>query len=241
MIERVAIDELQPHPQNPRRGNVAAIEESIKAHGFVAPIVAQAGTGRIIIGRHRWTAAKNLGLRDVPVIWLDVDNEQALRLLLADNRTSDLSGYDDDHLLQTLRDIGNLQGTLFDQDALETLIAKVGQTPAIAPEFKGDYADAGAEMEARKASAERIGQELKDVVLVMKPAEYAAFMTEVRDLQKRLGIAGVSATIIAGVHMLVSEQPLPDTGKIERMRAWRQVLEWAVPHTERVRFLEDFS
>lgn len=241
MIEYVPIDDLQPHPQNPRRGNVAAIEESIKTHGFVAPIVAQAVTSRIIIGRHRWTAAKNLGMKEVPVIFLDIDNEKALRLLLADNRTSDLSGYDDDHLLQTLRDIGNLQGTLFDQDALETLIAKVGQTPAIAPEFHGDYADAGAEMEARKASAERIGQELKDVVVIMKPEDYLKFMWGVKVLQKRLGISGVSATIIAAVHILVEEQPLPDTGKIERMRSWRQVLEWAVPHTERVRFLEDFS
>jgi hypothetical protein len=240
-IQVVAIDDIQPHPANPRKGNLAAIRESIREHGFVGVIAVQISTSRIVIGRHRWEAAKAEGFTQVPVLWLELTDEQALRLLLADNRASDLAGYDDDALLRSLRDIGNLQGTLFDQDALETLIAKVGETPTIAPEFKGDYADAGAEMEERAKSADRIGQEMRDVVVVMKPAEYAVFIAEVKDLQKRLGIAGVSATIIAAVHMLVSEQPLPDAGKIDRMRSWRKELEWAVPYTERARFLEDFA
>jgi site-specific DNA-methyltransferase (adenine-specific) len=57
-VTLVAVDDLQAHPANPRRGNVDAIRESIRVNGWHGVIVAQASTGRIVVGTHRWLAAK---------------------------------------------------------------------------------------------------------------------------------------------------------------------------------------
>lgn len=239
-IVYVDVGELIKHPANPRKGNIPAIRESIREHGFVGVIAVQRSTGRIIIGTHRFEAAQQEGILSVPVMFLDIDDTQALRLLLADNRSSDLAGYDEDQLLKNLRDIGNLQGSLFDMDALETLEAKVGTITTIDPTFKGDYADAGQEMEARAAQAERIAQEMKDVVLVMKPEDYAVFMADVKTLQKRWGVSGLIATVVMAVHRNALEQG-EDTGKIERMRKWAGRLRWAINHADEAEFLEDFA
>jgi ParB-like chromosome segregation protein Spo0J len=93
-IRDIPTSELTPHPDNANIGDVEAIKQSIRVNGFYAPIIAQASTGYIIVGNHRFRAAQELGAVTVPVIFLDVDDEQAMRLMLADNRTARL-GHDD--------------------------------------------------------------------------------------------------------------------------------------------------
>lgn len=242
-IEQVDVDMLIPHPANPRKGNIEAIRQSIREHGFVGIVAVQRSSSRIIIGRHRWEAAMLEGKKQVPVVWMDVDDQQALRLLLADNRASDLAGYDEDRLLKSLRDLGNLQGTLFDMDALETLEAKAGQVSTISPDFKGDYADAGHEMEQRAAQAERVAQEMKDIVLVMKPEVYAEFMADVKVLQKRWAVSGLIATVIMAAHREAQDQTDISVleARFERMKAWGKELVWAVNTVDKKRFDEDFA
>jgi DNA modification methylase len=92
--ELVAVDRLVPHPENPRRGDVKAIRASIEANGFVGAILVQRATSRVIAGAHRLLAARESGASEVPVIWADVDDATARRVMLADNRTSDLATYD---------------------------------------------------------------------------------------------------------------------------------------------------
>ena len=125
-VELAPVDAVQPHPRNPRQGDVGAIHESIEANGFYGAVVAQRSTGFILAGNHRWQAARHAGATEVPVIWVDVDDDHALRILLADNRTNDLATYDDSalaSLLQELADAGNLAGTGYDGDALDDLLA----------------------------------------------------------------------------------------------------------------------
>lgn len=93
-IRDIPVSELTPHPDNANIGDVEAIKQSIRVNGFYAPIIAQASTGYIIVGNHRFRAAQELGAVTVPAIFLDVDDEQAMRLMLADNRTARL-GHDD--------------------------------------------------------------------------------------------------------------------------------------------------
>jgi ParB-like chromosome segregation protein Spo0J len=243
-IESVPVDNLREHPKNARRGNIEAIAASIKAHGFIQPIVAQRPSGVVGVGNHRLRAAKAMGLPTVPVIWVEVDDDQLLRMLIADNRSSDLAGYDDQELLRTLRELGSLQGTLFDQDSLEDLVAKANEIPVITEhEFHGGYADEGAEMEARAQEAERIAEALKDLVILMKPAVYQQFVEHVKVLQKRWDLNGVSAVVIAAVANCAQSQSDIDAAKIQmdRMRAWREKVEWAIPHGDRAKFLEDFA
>jgi ParB-like chromosome segregation protein Spo0J len=99
--ELVATDRLQPHPRNVNRGDLVAIGGSIAENGFYGAVVAQKSTGHILAGNHRYDAAKAAGIAEVPVTWVDVDDDRALRILLADNRTTRL-GHDDQEALAAL-------------------------------------------------------------------------------------------------------------------------------------------
>lgn len=117
----VPIGDVKPHPQNPRRGNVDLIKTSLEQHGQYRPIVAQRSTGHIVAGNHTWHAAKALKWASVAVTWLDVDDETALRVLIADNRTSDLATYNNDALVNLLKSLPSLDGTGFDRYDLDVL------------------------------------------------------------------------------------------------------------------------
>jgi ParB-like chromosome segregation protein Spo0J len=122
----VSIDTLVPHPENPRQGNVQAIASSIEEHGFYGTVVAQVSTRRILAGNHRIESARALGLGKVDVAWLDIDDDQARRILLADNRVGDLGVYDQAQLaelLKTLSEESDLVGTGYDLDHLDDLLA----------------------------------------------------------------------------------------------------------------------
>jgi DNA modification methylase len=61
----------------------------------------------------------------VPVIWVDVDDETAVRVLLADNRTNDVASYDNAVLAEILTELANgpgLEGTGYDGDDLDQII-----------------------------------------------------------------------------------------------------------------------
>lgn len=113
----VTIDKLTPHPENPRRGQVGAILASMDSHGFYGAVVAQRSTGHVLAGNHRLAAAIEAGLKRLPVVWLDVDDDEARRILLADNRASDLATYDEAALADLLGSLevtdAALAGTLF--------------------------------------------------------------------------------------------------------------------------------
>lgn len=118
------IDDLVEHPDNPRRGDEAAIEASMEHHGFYGSVLVQASTRRLIAGNHRTRVARRRGETTVPALLLDVDDDQARRILLVDNRTNDTAGYDDAELARLLADLdGDLAGTGFDDDDLTALLA----------------------------------------------------------------------------------------------------------------------
>jgi len=124
----VDIDSVQPHEKNVRQGDIGAISESLKAHGQYRPIVVDRRTNKILAGNHTWKAAKALGWQQIAAGYVETkDDDEALRILLADNRSTDLASYDDSGLADLLRhlaetDIG-LEGTLFNGDDLDLLIA----------------------------------------------------------------------------------------------------------------------
>lgn len=97
-ITYVPIADVQQHPDNPNNGDTAAIAESIERNGLYAPLIVQRDSGYILAGNHRYVALVQAGSREVPVIYLDVDEVQARRIMVADNRTNRL-GFDDPGLL----------------------------------------------------------------------------------------------------------------------------------------------
>jgi hypothetical protein len=125
-VKQVAIDDLISHPRNPRKGNVEVIAESIKVNGFYGVILTQASTGYILAGNHRWKGAKKVGMTHVPVMALDVDDDAALKILLADNRTADKATYDEAELAALLKDVlaaSDLSGTGWTGADLDKMIA----------------------------------------------------------------------------------------------------------------------
>lgn len=122
----VSIDQLQTHPSNVRQGDVGAICESLKAHGQYRPIVFQQSTKRILAGNHTYKAAKALGWTHIAATPIICDDQQALRILLADNKANDLATYDEPELIELLKQLVDtsegLLGTLFDADELDSLI-----------------------------------------------------------------------------------------------------------------------
>lgn len=97
-VEEVSVNSLNLHEQNPRSGDVGAICESIVAHGFVSVLVANERDRVVLVGNHRLMAARELGIERVPVLWVDLEPDAALRLSLSDNRASDLASYSDQAL-----------------------------------------------------------------------------------------------------------------------------------------------
>ena len=124
-IATVPIDDLIRHPDNPRQGDIGAISASIEVNGWYGTVVAQSSTRHVLAGNNRMEAARRLGMTDLPVHWLDVDDATARRIMLADNRTSDLATYDDAVLVQLLEAAAaddDLFGTGFDGDDLDDLL-----------------------------------------------------------------------------------------------------------------------
>ena len=137
--QTINIDLVQPHPRNVRQGDVGAISESLQAHGQYKPITYQKSTGRILAGNHTWKAAKALGWKEINASGIECDDEEALRILLIDNRTNDLATYDFDGLIDILKDLegteASLQGTGFDGDALDELISDAKKDKELQDEF----------------------------------------------------------------------------------------------------------
>lgn len=120
-VDSVAINTLTSYPTNPRRGDVEAIAESLKAHGQYRPIVVQYGTNFILAGNHTYKAAKKLGWKKIKVTYVEVDEERARQIVLADNRLTDLASYNEPLLKNLLTSLPDLEGTGFNQADLENL------------------------------------------------------------------------------------------------------------------------
>ncbi len=125
----VPIASLRPHPRNPRRGDLEAVKDSLRHHGQYRPVVANERTGEVLAGNHVLEAARELGFTDIAATFVDLSEEEAIKLVLVDNRTSDLAAYDDALLVELLEGLGDLSGTGFDEAALCDLLDDVAPPP----------------------------------------------------------------------------------------------------------------
>jgi DNA modification methylase len=123
----VSLDDLEPYPGNPRRGDVATIKESLEVNGQVEPLVVNRRTMQVLAGNHRLLAVQELGWTHVDVVFVDVDEEAARRIVLALNRTSDLATYDSHELADLLSQCAALDGTGYDTSDLDALLDEVAE------------------------------------------------------------------------------------------------------------------
>jgi len=93
-IEYLPIDQFKSPSYNPRRWNKKAkkqLKESIKKFNVIDPIIVNSASNRkeiIIGGNFRWTMAKELGFKKIPVIYInipDLKKEKELNIRLNKN------------------------------------------------------------------------------------------------------------------------------------------------------------
>jgi hypothetical protein len=121
--QELPIDSVEPFYRNAREGDIGAICESLSMLGQFRPIVVNRRTREILVGNHTWAAAKALNWKTIAVSWVDVDEETATRIVLVDNRATDLATYDEALLRQTMIDTGDLQGTGWDYEDMNDLFS----------------------------------------------------------------------------------------------------------------------
>ena len=88
---RISIELIDPNPDQPRVeiGDLSELILSIKERGVLEPLLvtpsALKGRWMIIAGERRWRAARAAGLREVPCIELDVDEQGVAEIALIEN------------------------------------------------------------------------------------------------------------------------------------------------------------
>ncbi len=127
---------IKPYPQNAKKHDkkqIKQIADSIKEFGFNQPIVIDK-QNVVIVGHGRLEAAKLLGLTDVPVITVDLTEEQAKAYRLADNKLNE-SAWDMGLVIEELKGLSLelLDLTGFDRDLIIEPDAKDDVVPDNAP------------------------------------------------------------------------------------------------------------
>jgi DNA modification methylase len=134
------IAELKPSPGNPRRhsqSQIKQIAKSIETFRFNAPILIDSND-QIIAGHGRVEACKKLGWTEIPTIPLEhLSPEQAKAYLIADNRLTDISTWDDVLLASALKDLAavdlnfDLEAIGFNMGEIDVRIEALNGTPPV--------------------------------------------------------------------------------------------------------------
>lgn len=108
-VQEIKLRELRPNPYQPRKNfRTEAIEElkqSIMEHGILQPIIARKSIRgyEIVAGERRYRAAKEAGLKTVPVVVRKLNEQQMMELAILENlQREDLNPIEEAAAYQTL-------------------------------------------------------------------------------------------------------------------------------------------
>lgn len=140
-LQKTPIKNLNLYKNNPRTSNIHAIKQSIINNGQFRPPIVNKGTytGRpneILGGNHFVQACRELApdhpeLETIDTYVIDVDDDQAKRIVLADNRTADLGDYDNELLMELLAEVPDLTGTGYTDDDVNMLMEGIESDGAV--------------------------------------------------------------------------------------------------------------
>ncbi len=136
-IEYLPTDSLVPYINNPRVNDRAidAVAGSIAEFGFKNPIIVDRNNV-IIAGHTRLLAARKLGLDQVPVIRAeDLTEKQVKAFRIADNRTAELSEWDDELLAMELEGLEDMF-TGFNEDEIDALLNQDGPAGVVEDDYE---------------------------------------------------------------------------------------------------------
>ena len=155
-VEHVPVSRLRPWPENPRlmpEAEMHKLVRSIETFGLVEPLVVRRSDNLVIGGHQRLGAAKALGLKTVPVVYVDLSDAEAKVLNVGLNRIQgqwDLPKLGE--LLDELRLLPDFDVTLsgFDEREIDDLLAELEHQqplPAFEESFDAEQAMAEAEQQ----------------------------------------------------------------------------------------------
>ena len=116
----VSIDKIEPNAEQPRKAfdedALMELADSIKQHGVLSPLwVHEVKNGKdsyyeIIAGERRWRAAKKAGLKEVPVIVMNLSEQEIVEISLIENiQREDLNPIEEALAYKKLLDEFNLK------------------------------------------------------------------------------------------------------------------------------------
>lgn len=139
------VDRLLEHPANANVGDEQAIDESMNELGFFGACLVQESTGFIIVGNHRKRIAQRRGEPTVPVLWVDVDDETAERMAIADNESRSKAVWNEPQLREQLERLvkssRGLAGTGFTEAHLNDLRLLADNAKRPQPQRRTDKTD----------------------------------------------------------------------------------------------------
>jgi ParB-like chromosome segregation protein Spo0J len=141
-IEYVDIDEIQPHPSNPRHIGAEAKEKLrrlIETFGMVEALVVW--QGYVIGGNQRWIVLKEMGWKKVGIIRQDhLTENDALALMVALNNAEAQGEYDEAKLRELLgvlmTEAYDATLTAFSEDAILALTQQDPDSPLVDVDVK---------------------------------------------------------------------------------------------------------
>ena len=132
-IAELTLDRFNPRIHTPRQ--VRQIAQSIDTFGFLVPVVID-GAGNTIAGHGRILAALLLGWTEIPAICADHLSEAQLKtFMIADNRLTEISVWDDRLLAEQLKELSlleldfNLEVTGFHMGEIDLRIEGLASKP----------------------------------------------------------------------------------------------------------------
>lgn len=205
-IEYVSLSELKRAFRNPKDHDIGAIDASMDRFGFTTPIAVNEGTGRLVAGHGRLDTLQQRkasglpaprrireenGEWKVPVLRglaFDTD-EEAEAYLLADNRISELGGWDDYQLAEVLSDIAaseNLHGIGWDASEIDNLLKELGDAEI------GSVAKTGEKLlgatPEEKYHEQYMTTTVRQIQLVMSQDEYEWALSALEEVLEAEGV-----------------------------------------------------
>lgn len=131
-LEQVNPEILKEFEGNPRKHTETTInklEKSFDKFGVISPVVALSKTKEILAGHARIKTAIKTGLKEVPVIFVDMPRKDAMAYIIADNKIQEDSLWDYPALKDMIAEIDDgsfdIEVTGFDMKAIETIFNNV--------------------------------------------------------------------------------------------------------------------
>lgn len=91
-VDTIDINKIEPNSNQPRKNfnedKIHELAESIKQHGLIEPLIVQKGKKgfyTIIAGERRWRAAREAGVKEIPVVIKEYSDQQVMEIALIEN------------------------------------------------------------------------------------------------------------------------------------------------------------